>query len=49
MSEFEVVRSDRTVWFVRRDEHGVIVEIREAQQAPERRAPGTSPRAQRHR
>jgi hypothetical protein len=31
MREFELVRSGNTVWIVRRDEHGVIVEIREAQ------------------
>lgn len=31
MREFELVRSGGTVWVVRRDEHGVVVEVREAQ------------------
>jgi hypothetical protein len=35
MREFELVRSDSTVWIVRRDEHGVVVEVREAQDVGE--------------
>jgi hypothetical protein len=49
MSEFELVRSERTVWFVRRDEHGFIVEVREAPQAQGTRQPGANAPLQRRR